>query len=91
MPGSCYDDSFSHGVISFLQTRLTSGPGSLGTAKVTGGSGEFAGMDMLGVESLAVRAWRVDNGLLAGEGRLIIELPHEVDEEFPEELNAETE
>ena len=45
--------------------NMTSGPGALSTAKVTGGSGEFAGMDMLGVESLSVRAWRVDGDVFA--------------------------
>ena len=57
--------------------NLTAGPGALGTAKVSGGSGEFAGKEMLGVESLTVRAWRVDNGPVAAEGRLTIELPFE--------------
>ncbi len=57
--------------------NMTSGPGALRTAKVTGGSGEFAGNVMLGLESLSVLAWRVDNGLVAAEGRLIIELPSE--------------
>jgi hypothetical protein len=55
--------------------NMTSGPGALGTAKVTGGSGEFAGNEMLGVESLSIRAWRADSGPVAAEGRLIIELP----------------
>jgi len=37
----------------------------------------------IGLESLSVLAWRVDNGLVAAEGRLIIELPSEsaVDDE----------
>ncbi len=54
--------------------NTTAGPGALGTAKVTGGSGEFAGAEMLGVESLSVRAWKVDKGAVAAEGQLIIEL-----------------
>lgn len=54
---------------------VTYGPGALGTAIVTGGSGEFYGIDMLGVESLAVRAWSADVGAVAADGRLIIELP----------------
>lgn len=57
--------------------NVTVGPGALGTAKVTGSSGEFAGMETLGVESLSVRAWRVDGGPLAAEGQLLIELPSE--------------
>ncbi|MDH5621298.1 MAG: hypothetical protein OEY74_04385 [Gammaproteobacteria bacterium] len=55
--------------------NMTDGPGALGTAKVTGGSGDFLGQSMLGVESMSVRAWRVDRGVLAGEGQLVIELP----------------
>jgi hypothetical protein len=55
--------------------NVTAGPGALGTARVTGGSGEFLGLSMLGVESMSVRAWRVDRGAIAGEGQLVIELP----------------
>lgn len=54
--------------------NLTSGPGALRTAKVIGSSGEFEGQDMLGVESVAVRAWRVDGGPVAAQGQLLIEL-----------------
>jgi hypothetical protein len=54
--------------------NLTAGPGALRTAKVTGGSGEFAGRNMLAVESLTVRTWRVASGPLAAEGQLLIEL-----------------
>lgn len=54
---------------------MTSGPGALRTAKVTGSSGEFEGQSMLGIESVAVRAWRVDGGAVAAEGQLFIELP----------------
>ena len=55
--------------------NMTSGPGALGTAKITGSSGEFTGLEMLGVESLSVKAWRVEDGPVAAEGRLLIELP----------------
>jgi hypothetical protein len=54
---------------------VTAGPGALGTARVVGGSGEFDGMEMLGVESLSVRAWRVSGGALSVDGQLTIELP----------------
>ena len=57
--------------------NLTAGPGALGTAKVTGSSGEFSGLEMLAVESLAVRAWRTVGGPLAAEGQLLIELPRD--------------
>lgn len=55
--------------------NITSGPGALGTAKISGGTGDFSGKDMLGVESLSVRAWRVDDGPVAAQGQLLIELP----------------
>jgi len=56
--------------------NMTSGPGALGTAKVTGSSGEFTGLEMLGVESLSVKAWRVEEGPISAQGRLLIELPN---------------
>jgi len=66
--------------------NLTAGPGALGTAKVTGSSGAFNGLEMLAVESLSVRAWRADGGPLAAEGQLLIELPSAaVDEAFVED------
>jgi len=69
---------------------LTTGPGALGTATVTGASGEFAGMEMLGLESLSVRAWRVEGGAVAAEGKLLIELPREsVDDPAAEALAEE--
>ena len=55
--------------------NITAGPGSLRTARVTGGSGEYAGHEMIGSESLIVKAWSVDEGAASAEGRLIIELP----------------
>jgi len=55
--------------------NITAGPGALGTARVVGGSGEFDGLEMLGVESLSVRTWRVAGGPVAAEGQLTIELP----------------
>lgn len=58
--------------------NLTAGPGALGTARVTGGSGDFLGLSMLGVESKSIRAWRVDRGAISGEGQLAIELPAEL-------------
>jgi hypothetical protein len=54
---------------------LTAGPGALGTAKVTGGSGIFRGLEMNGVESLSARAFSADEGNVSAEGRLLIELP----------------
>jgi Tfp pilus assembly protein PilZ len=51
---------------------LTVGPGALGTAAVTGGSGRVKGLRMEGVESISVRAFSADVGLVSSEGRLII-------------------
>jgi hypothetical protein len=66
--------------------NLTVGPGALGTAKVTGSSGEFSGLEMLAVESLTIRTWRAAGGPLAAEGQLLIEVPREtVDESFVDE------
>ncbi|MCH9693976.1 MAG: hypothetical protein K0U72_05665 [Gammaproteobacteria bacterium] len=55
--------------------NVTAGPGALGTARVTGGSGEFQGNIMPAVESLIVRAWSAKTGPVAADGRLTIELP----------------
>ena len=54
---------------------LTSGPGALGTAAVSGGSGRVDGLEMQGVESMSVRAFSSDTGLVSADGRLIIEIP----------------
>lgn len=52
----------------------TSGPGALGTGRVTGGSGEFAGIRSESVESISARAWSVDGGPVAVTGSLSISL-----------------
>lgn len=54
---------------------LTAGPGALGTAKVTGGSGKLLGVKTEGIESLSARAYSVEDGPIAADGRLLIELP----------------
>lgn len=54
---------------------LTVGPGALGTATVTGGSGPLQGVKMEGIESLSARAFSADDGPISAEGRLLIELP----------------
>jgi hypothetical protein len=70
--------------------NVTAGPGALGTARVVGGPGEFDGLEMLGVESLSVRAWRVEGGPIAAEGQLTIELPADpVDDESSQHFAAE--
>jgi len=59
---------------------MTAGPGALGTAAVSSGSGRVEGVQMNGVESLSVRAYSADGGLVGAEGRLIIEIPESLDE-----------
>ncbi len=54
--------------------NTTAGPGALGTARVTGGSGEFSNLDMEAVEAFSARVYSVKNGPLAMEGHLTIEL-----------------
>ncbi len=58
---------------------MTSGPGALGTARVTGGSGEFAALQTEGIESLTAQAYSVLRGPVAAESRLTIELPKSVE------------
>jgi hypothetical protein len=57
--------------------NLTAGPGALGTALVSGGSGRVNGLEMVGVESMAVQAFSSDTGLLSADGRLMIEMPQQ--------------
>lgn len=64
---------------------LTAGPGALGTAAASGGSGEFAGLEMEAVESLSVKAFSTDTGFVSAEGRLLIEPPRAFDDEFDSE------
>ena len=66
---------------------MTTGPGALGTAAVSGGSGRVEGLQMKSVESLSVRAFSADRGLVASEGRLIIEMPQSLDEFLDESLD----
>lgn len=60
--------------------NTTSGPGALGTAAVSGGSGRLKGLDMDGVETLSVRAFSTDKGFVAADGQLLIELPKPLDD-----------
>ena len=55
---------------------LTAGPGALGTAAVSGGSGRVEGLSMEGVESMTVQAYSADTGIVSADGRLIIEMPY---------------
>ena len=68
--------------------NITSGPEALSTAHVSGSSGEFTDMEMLAVESLSMRVWRVDQGPVAADGQLTVELPNDnivLDETFVNE------
>lgn len=67
---------------------LTVGPGALGTAAVTGGAGPLQGLKMQGLESLTTRAYSIDDGPVAAEGRLLIEMPRAV-EDFEDEMSRE--
>ena len=55
--------------------NVTSGPGALGTGRVVGGSGVFAGLDSDSVESLNAKAYAVAGGPVAMDGELAIEIP----------------
>lgn len=53
----------------------TQGPGALGTARVTGGSGSFAGMTSEAVESLTATSYSAATGPAAMRGSLTIAIP----------------
>lgn len=55
--------------------NMTEGPGALGTAKVTGGSGLFRGLESEAVESLTAKAYSAAEGPVAMQGNLAISLP----------------
>ncbi len=54
---------------------MTRGPGALGTARVTGGNGNFAGISSEAVESLTARAYSATLGPVSMDGGLTITLP----------------
>jgi len=54
---------------------MTEGPNALGTARVTGGNGEFVGMEQEAVESLSATAYSVAAGPVAMSGNLVVTLP----------------
>ncbi len=65
---------------------MTVGPNALGTARVTGGSGDFAGIATEAVESRLASAFSVAKGPVAMRGSLTIMLPDEaVDDEVESE------
>ena len=60
---------------------MTQGPGALGTGRVSGGSGNFAGMSSEAVEALTARAYSTSLGPVSMDGNLTITLPATVSED----------
>lgn len=54
--------------------NVTVGPGALGTAAVSGGTGEFAGLESEAVEAVHASAYSVAQGPVAMNGRLAIDV-----------------
>lgn len=54
---------------------MTAGPNAIGTGRVFGGSGEFAGLEAEAVETLTASAYAADRGPVAMDGGLTISLP----------------
>lgn len=54
--------------------NITAGPGAIGTARVVGGGGRFAGLESRAVESLSAKAYSVEQGPVALRGELAIEI-----------------
>ncbi len=54
---------------------MTNGPSALGTARVSGGSGLYAGLESEAVESLTVRGYSAIQGPVSMTGNLTITLP----------------
>ena len=54
--------------------NMTVGPGALGTAAVSGGTGEFAGLESEAVEVIRASAYSVAQGPVAMDGSLTIDI-----------------
>ncbi len=59
--------------------NMTVGPGALGTAAVSGGTGEFAGLESEAVEAISASAYSVAQGPVSMEGRLNIDVTGNVE------------
>lgn len=59
---------------------MTQGPGALGTARVSGGTGNFSGMRSEAVETLTARAYSAIEGPVSMNGSLTITLPQVISE-----------
>ena len=53
---------------------ISDGPGALGTGRVFGSSGRFAGLESDAIETLTAKAYSADVGPVAMEGQLTIEM-----------------
>ena len=53
---------------------ISDGPGALGTGRVFGSSGRFAGLEADAIETLTAKAYSADVGPVAMEGQLTIEM-----------------
>ena len=61
--------------VGSFHSVTTSGPGALGTARLTGGSEVFAGLTSESVEAITVRGYSSASGPVSMDGNLTIELP----------------
>jgi hypothetical protein len=61
---------------------ITDGPSALGTGRVFGGSGQYSDLEYEVIETRTVKAYSTENGPVAMDGQLIIELV--VEYETPE-------
>lgn len=53
----------------------TAGPGALGTARISGGSGDFAGLTSEAIESVTAKAYSANAGPVSMTGSLTITMP----------------
>ena len=61
---------------------MSTGPGALGTARVTGSTGDLTGIEAEAVESISARAYSATSGPVGMTGNLTIALPPKEDESF---------
>lgn len=59
--------------------NITVGPGALGSAAVSGGTGEFAGLESEAVETVSASAYSVTQGPVSMDGHLIIDVTGNVE------------
>lgn len=68
---------------------ITHGPDALHTGRVHGGSGRFEGLKFEAIETISAKAYSAENGPVAMDGQLTIELSVEIDESIDESIDAE--